>query len=104
MTEITADNLIAAGYRPFTPNPALDRFEWGYQKWFTDESGRLYALTFRQWPKLIEFDAQVCCETATNGYAWITLREPTIEQTENRALALWQACGSIHYDLWGETS
>ncbi len=101
MTEITHENLVAAGYRKSLNKSSMDKWDTLYEKWVRDDSGRMYAIHFRSWSvggASLGFDAQVCCDTSTGGYAWLKMREDTIEATESRAEALGRACGSVYYD------
>jgi hypothetical protein len=99
-TEITIENLLAAGYREFTPNEAIDKFNRGFQKRITANGDTKYFISVRYWrfPDHETFDAQVCCDTDTAGYAWATLKENTIDGIESRAEAIWKAAGAVMYD------
>ena len=66
-------------------------------KRIADQTGALYFVAFREWrsPDGTTWDADLCCETATGGYVWATIREATIRATELRAAAIWDAIGSV---------
>lgn len=89
--------LAARGYKEF----ALEDEARLFQRAFDDEIGRRYFLNFREWRLRdipVSYDAQICGATSSGGYAWITLKEATIEATEARALRLWEAMGSVYYE------
>jgi hypothetical protein len=46
---VTRDDLIAAGYREFVPNPYFDKHDRGYSKRVTDARGVRYAVHVRFW-------------------------------------------------------
>lgn len=96
---VTAKELESRGYRVFQSSVHGEKRI--LQKRFDSEDRRLYFITFREfeWDSgKLTYDAQVCCDTDSGGYAWLTIREDTIEATEKRAELLWKACGSVYYD------
>lgn len=99
MAEVTADNLIADGYREFPPS-VIDHCERMFQKRFDGPDGIRFHLTFREWliEGMVSYDARMSGETDTSGHAWITIKEPSIEATEARAEVFWQAAGSVYYE------
>jgi hypothetical protein len=99
--EVTRENLLTMGYKEYPPG--IDKCDRIYQKSFKNNTNnflRQYFLNFREWSHSdgITFDAQICCDTDTEGHAWLTIKEDSIEATQNRAHALWKACGSVDYD------
>ena len=102
MTEITAQNLVDRGYKRYKPI-APNAEECFYQKRFDDECGKKYFIEFREWDfeRLgVSYDTRICCYTDSDGYIWCTIREDTIEQAEQRAIAIWQAAGSVYYEKY----
>jgi hypothetical protein len=105
MTEIIAQNLLAKGYREFPGSAECEvRF---FQKCFLDDAGKKYFVEFREWhipgtpnaeQKRVTFDTRICCDTDTGGYLWACFREETIEAAEARAIAMWEAAGSVYYE------
>ncbi len=102
MSEISAENLLAAGYREFAPSVIDKGADRLFQKRFDGPLGKRYFITFRQWtfPEFgPSFDAQICCGTDTDGHIWVTIKEPSIEETEKRADAIWRTAGGVYYEL-----
>lgn len=102
-TLVSADNLIAAGYRQYPPSAIDSGADALYQKCIKDERGKLYYVNFRQWDLIgcdPTFDTDVSCNTDSGGYAWLKFKEPTIEASERRAETLWKAAGGIYYEEW----
>lgn len=102
MTTITPEALIAAGYQEFRP-PPTDNADRMFQRRVTDDGGTRYFVTFRMWTWAQlghppSFDAAVHADTDTGGYVWVTIREASIEATEARAAAIWQAAGAVYYE------
>jgi hypothetical protein len=97
--QITAEALIAAGYKEF-PSPPSGSYRRLFQKRVTDADGTLYILDFREWHRMpdVAYDAAMCCDTASGGYLWATFREDSIRATEIRAGLLWAAAGCVRYD------
>jgi hypothetical protein len=98
---ITPDNLRDQGYREY-PVPAIDKYDRLFQKRIDDQAGAMYFVNFREWHHsdgTNTYDADMSCETATHGHVWVTIKEDTIEATENRAGLMWAAAGSVYYDL-----
>lgn len=96
-TAITPDALLMRGYRVYPGQGGEARF---FQKAFDDDVGRRYFIEFLEWCVLgIRYETKICCATDTDGYAWLTFREPTIEQAEARAETLWQAAGGCYYEM-----
>jgi len=99
--QVTGKELLAQGYRkhPSRHNGAIAL----YQKAFDDSEGRKYFITFYEWDVrgdgCLSYDAQIISNTNTGGTAWITLKEPTVQQTEERALIIWNALGAIYYEV-----
>jgi hypothetical protein len=97
MTDITAANLLHRGYREWAGSGrGEERF---FQKCFSDADGKRFYLNFREWqfPDRVSFDAELSFDT-DDGAAWITLKAPTIEQSEARAETMWAAGGSVYYE------
>lgn len=93
MTTITGDALIAAGYREHeVRKSSIERYDRLYQKCFKDKHGKRYYLNFRLWGLggRDTFDANLSCDTATGGTVWLTIKEETIEATEQMAAQMWE--------------
>jgi len=97
--KVTAKALLERGYKEY--RGTFDGEKRILQKNFDEEYQRMYFVTFREFEQpdgALSYDAQVCCDTDTGGYAWLTIKEDTIEATEKRAELLWKACGSVYYE------
>jgi hypothetical protein len=103
MTGITAENLLAAGYRAYPPSMLDQGSTMLYQKCFRDDMGKRFYLNFREWPLRPNcpetFDANISGETNTGGHFWLTIKEDTIEATESRAEVIWSAFGGVYYEV-----
>lgn len=99
-TNINKEALLSLGYKEFPPNRAFDSCEAMFQKRVRDDVGTLYFINFRYWKhnEHESWDAQLHCETSSDGYLWATVKEPAIEQTQARIRSLWEAAGSKRYD------
>jgi hypothetical protein len=100
MTQITPENLLAAGYREY---PGLGHETKFFQKKFNDTRGVIYFINISETIIFIPeekylYTTKVCYDTNTGGYVWISLTEDTLELSEARAYELWKACGSIYYE------
>jgi hypothetical protein len=96
----TADALLAAGYREYPPT-RIDTSKRLFQKRVDDDRGTLYFVNFHEWDHpdgSVRYDAQLACETSTNGYAWVTVQESGIRETELRIAQIWAAAGSVYYE------
>ena len=99
LNDLIAKNLLARGYKKYPPH-MMDNYSCMYQRKISDGTGCLYYINVREWVHVgvHTFDAQLCCDSDSNGYAWITIKEDTIDAIEKRIAKLWEACGSKRYD------
>lgn len=100
MSEITPANLLSAGYREWRLGSISGEHRF-FQKCFPRENGTRFFIDFREWKhpdNRLVFDTVVYFETDSHGYAWVTLREGTIEAAEKRAEAFWRAGGAVPYE------
>lgn len=93
------EELLTREYREFPSSGVTGEIRF-FQKRFDGPYGVRYFLNFREWEHrgVLSYDAQLCGDTSTGGYAWVTLREDTIEATEHRAEQIWQAMGCAYYE------
>jgi hypothetical protein len=96
---ITVASLTDAGYREY-PVPSIFKYDRLFQKRMDSADGAMYFVNFREWrhPDRTTYDADLCCETASGGTIWVTIKEESIRATELRAAAIWAAVGSVYYD------
>lgn len=99
--EITIEGLLANGYREFVPS-ALLKCDRAFQKAVSAGGHTKYFVNVQYYDNTpvncAAFEARVCCDTNTGGYAWLNFKEDTIAAIESRAEALWQAAGSVVYE------
>lgn len=93
------EDLLARGYREFQGTDLNGEIRF-FQKRFDGPHGVRYFLNFREWEHRgkISYDTQLCGDTSTKGYAWVTLKEDTIEASEQRAEQIWEAMGCAYYE------
>ena len=99
-TPISEDALLERGYKKHNPNPVMDTFDYFFQKRIRDEKGTLYFINFRHWSHgdNVSWDCELNTDSDSDGYLWATIKEHTIEKSEARIRALWEASGGKYYD------
>lgn len=107
---MTGDELLAAGYRSFQPNPQIDNFDVGYQKRIRDEHGTRYFINVREWwhhPKNVGIDVEVtyndCCgfypsRAATRILIYAGVSDWTVEQVEAACNEFWERLKPDYYE------
>jgi hypothetical protein len=109
MTEITPENLISAGYKGYANRGSVFYYDTLYLKIVKEYDSitktqkikyilnvYLYIIEDKN-IKWNRYETNICVDTDTGGYAWITIEEKDIETFEKRAEMLWSACGKVSY-------
>lgn len=109
---LTNNDLIAAGYKPFTQRNLKEFTNSFYQKRFDDENGKKYFITvaeydnskyLKEYINLSEFSYEADCQFVSNGVTFNVdmLNPESIQQMEEFFEKMWYNLGCEYYELFG---
>lgn len=110
---ITSDQLLSAGYKPFTQRNLKQYTTQFYQKRFDSSVGKKYFITIAEYankeyqdriPELPDFSYAPDSQFEANGVTFnVEMLQPeSIEQMEKFFEDIWLRMGCDYYERWNE--